>query len=61
MRPGTPLSSLSPVPASTYQSVVLLARAWSLASHDSRFLTIVARTETEGFSLVLQSSAVAPN
>jgi Nucleotidyl transferase len=33
----------------------------SLESDDSRFLTIVARTETEGFSLVSQSSAVAPN
>ena len=41
------------------------ARRWPLAgllkSHDSVSLSIAARTETEGFSLVLACSAACPN
>jgi hypothetical protein len=65
---GTPLSSLSSVRAPTDSPL----SCWrdrgpesplsgSLESHDSRFLAMFARTETEGFSLLLRSSAIAPN
>ena len=66
---GTPLSSLSSAPARTDQYVVVMGEAvvpelplsGSLASHDPSFPTVIARTGTEGLSLVLQSSAVALN